>query len=594
MQEFTTPGEVAVPADDNVVTALLANAERFPQRPALAYRSGDRFVDVSTKDLVTTVRELAAGLISLGIEAGSRVCLFMPARIEFTYLDYAIWAAGCATVTIYETSSADQVEWIVGNSGSVAVLCGSQDQRKVFDAVAQNLPDAKHVFVVDDGAIEELTRLGRNIPQSEVDARIDGITHDGLGTLVYTSGTTGRPKGCALTHGNLIWDTRQAVAALREILDADASTLAFLPLAHILARVVQVACVTQGVRIGYASSFARLVPEMQELKPTFIVAVPRVFEKVYGVAQSGAAKGAKKRIFERATAVAIEHSKQSAAGAVSRRTQLEHTVLDKLVYSKLRAAFGGRMRFALSGGAPLGERLGHFFDGAGVQVLEGYGLTETTGGATVNTPTFFRIGSVGRPVPGASARIAEDGEIMLKGGHIFQGYWRNPEATAAVLGDDGWFATGDIGEVDDDGFVRITGRKKDLIVTAGGKNVAPAVLEDLVRADRIISQCVVVGDARPFIACLVTLDAEELPGFAAQHGMETVDDAAGQKALHAEVKKAIDSANAAVSHAEAIKAFRILPGDFTIESGELTPSLKVRRPVVLANYAVQIEAIYAR
>jgi long-chain acyl-CoA synthetase len=594
MHEFTTPGEVAVPADDNVVTALLANGERFPQRPALAYHSGDRFVDVSTKDLVTTVRELAAGLISLGIEAGSRVCLFMPARIEFTYLDYAIWAAGCATVTIYETSSADQVEWIVGNSGSVAVICGSQDQRKVFDSVAQNLPDARNVFVVDDGAIDELIRLGRQIPQSEVDARITGITHDDLGTLVYTSGTTGRPKGCALTHGNLIWDARQSVAALREILDADASTLAFLPLAHILARVVQVACVTQGVRIGYASSFARLVPEMQDFKPTFIVAVPRVFEKVYGVAQSGATKGAKKRIFERATAVAIEYSKQSAAGTVSRRTQVEHAVLDKLVYAKLRAAFGGRVRFSLSGGAPLGERLGHFFAGAGIQVLEGYGLTETTGGATVNTPSFVRIGSVGRPVPGASARIADDGEIMLKGGHIFQGYWQNPEATAEVLGDDGWFATGDIGEIDDDGFVRITGRKKDLIVTAAGKNVAPAVLEDLVRADRIISQCVVVGDARPFIACLVTLDAEELPGFAAQRGVETVDDVAGQKALADAVQKAIDTANAAVSHAEAIKAFRILPGDFTIESGELTPSLKVRRPMVLANYAVQIEAIYAR
>ena len=594
MQEFTTPGEVTVPPDDNVVSALIANGQRHPHRPALAYRSDDRFVDVSTAELVTTVRELAAGLISLGIEPGSRVCLFMPARIEFTYLDYAIWAAGCATVTIYETSSADQVEWIVGNSGAVAVICGSADQRKVYDAVASNLPDAKHVFVVDDGAIAELIRLGRSIPQQQVDDRIAAISHDDLGTLVYTSGTTGRPKGCALTHGNLIWDSRQAVAALGDILDDQSSTLAFLPLAHILARVVQVGCVTQGVRIGYASSFAKLVPEMQEFKPTFIVAVPRVFEKVFNVAQSGATKGAKKKIFDRASAVAVEYSQKSANGGTpGRRLQAEHTLYGKLVYGKLRGAFGGRLRYALSGGAPLGERLGHFFNGAGLLILEGYGLTETTGGATVNTPSHVEIGSVGRPVPGASVRIAADGEVLLKGGQVFKGYWKNDAATAEVLADDGWFASGDIGELDDGGFLRITGRKKDLIVTAGGKNVAPAVLEDLVRADRLISQCVVVGDAKPFIACLVTLDAEELPTFAQQHGLPEGDGIVEQPAVKEEVQKAIDTANAAVSHAEAIKAFRILPNDFSIESGELTPSMKVRRPKVLERYADVIDGIYA-
>jgi len=592
MQEFTTPGEVTVPADDNVVTALLANGEHHPHRPALAYRSGDRFVDVSTAELVTKVRELAAGLISLGIEPGSRVCLFMPARIEFTYLDYAIWAAGCATVTIYETSSADQVEWIVGDSGAVAVICGSQDQRKVYDSVAERLPGAQHVFVVDDGAISELIGLGRRIPQQQVDERIAAITHDDLGTLVYTSGTTGRPKGCALTHGNLIWDTRQAVAALGDMLDDESSTLAFLPLAHILARVVQVACVTQGVHIGYASGFSRLVPEMQEFKPTFIVAVPRVFEKVFNVAQAGAAKGVKERIFERATAVAVEHSQQAAKGSPSRRLRAEHSLYGRLVYGKLRGAFGGRLRYALSGGAPLGERLGHFFDGAGLLILEGYGLTETTGGATVNTPTHVEIGSVGRPLPGSSVRIAEDGEVLLKGGQIFRGYWQNDAATAEVLLDDGWFASGDIGELDDEGFLRITGRKKDLIVTAGGKNVAPAVLEDLVRADRLISQCVVVGDAKPFIACLVTLDDEELPAFAEQHGLATGDDLTEAPAVKEAVQGAIDHANAAVSHAEAIRAFRILPHDFSVEGGELTPSMKVRRPKVMEQYADVIAGIY--
>jgi long-chain acyl-CoA synthetase len=594
MQEFTTPGAVTVPADDNVVTALLANAARDPQRAALAYRSGDRFVDVSTAELVTTVRELAAGLISLGLGPGSRVCVFMPARIEFTYLDYAIWAAGCATVTIYETSSADQVEWIAGDSGAVAMICGSQDQRVIVDAVAERLPEMRHVHVVDDGAIAELTRLGRQIAQHEVDRRIAAIRHDDLGTLVYTSGTTGRPKGCALTHGNLIWDARQAAAALTDVLDDTSSTLAFLPLAHILARVVQVACVTERVKIGYASGFDRLMPELQDFKPTFIVAVPRVFEKVFNTAQSGAATGLKKRIFARAVAVAIEHSEQSAAGTVSRRLAVEHSVFGRLVYAKLRDAFGGSLRTVLSGGAPLGERLGHFFRGAGMVVLEGYGLTETTGGATVNTPSHVSIGSVGRPLPGASVRIADDGEVLLTGGHIFREYWHNQSATADALSPDGWLSTGDIGELDASGFLRITGRKKDLIVTAGGKNVAPAVLEDLVRADRLISQCVVVGDARPFIACLVTLDAEELPAFAKEHDVRTGTDVTTDPAVHDAVQRAIDRANAAVSHAESIKTFRILPDDFTVERGELTQSMKVRRPQVLENHADVIDEIYRR
>jgi long-chain acyl-CoA synthetase len=447
------------------------------------------------------------------------------------------------------------------------------------------------VLVVDEGALEDLRTKGRQIPQVAVDEHIARIGHEDLATLVYTSGTTGMPKGCALTHGNLIWDSRQAAVAVAEVLDGGSSTLSFLPLAHILARVVQVACVTQGVKIGYSTGISHLVAEMQEFKPTFIVAVPRIFERVFNTAQAGATKGIKKKVFERATAVAIAYSREGAAAAPSKRLKAEHQLYERLVYRKLGAAFGGRLRFALSGGAPLGERLGHFFNGAGILVLEGYGLTETTGGATVNTPAHFDIGSVGRPVPGSSARIGEDGEVFLKGGHIFAGYWRNPEATAEVLGDDGWFATGDIGELDD-GFLRITGRKKDIIVTAGGKNVAPAVLEDLVRANPIISQCVVVGDAKPFIACLVTLDAEELPRFGAEAGIPPGTSPASQPAVHDEVQRAIDDANRAVSHAEAIKAFRILPDDFSVESGELTPSLKVRRPAVLEKHAATLEDIY--
>jgi long-chain acyl-CoA synthetase len=587
MKEYTSPGAATIAPDDNVVAALFDNAAKHPDRVALSHRSDDRFVDVTAAELAQTVRELAAGLISLGLEPGSRVCLFMPARIEFTYLDYAILAAGCATVTIYETSSADQVEWIIGDSGAVTVICGGKAQRAQYDDVAKNLPHCHTVMVVDDGAIEDLRRRGQSVDPAEVDRRIAGIEHDDLVTLVYTSGTTGRPKGCALTHYNLIWDTRQALVAAGDVLDENSSTLMFLPLAHILARLLQVACVTRGVRIGYISSVARLVPEMQEFKPTFLVAVPRIFEKVFNTAQSGASKGVKKRIFNQAAKVAIDYSNQATRGSVGKTTELQHKLFSRLVYSKLGHAFGGNLRFALSGGAPLGERLGHFFHGAGVLVLEGYGLTETTGGATLNTPQAFKIGTVGRPVPGSSVRIADDGEVLLKGGHIFRGYWQNPQATAEVLGDDGWFATGDIGELDDDGYLSITGRKKDLIVTAGGKNVAPAVLEDLVRANVLISQCVVVGDAKPFIAALVTLDVEEVPKWEAG-----VSGDGAQTALHGEVQKAIDAANMVVSHAEAIKAFRILPDDFTVERGELTPSMKVRRPVVMEHYAMVIAEIY--
>ena len=388
MQEFTTPGEVTVPADDNVVTALLANGEHHPHRPALAYRYGDGFVDVSTAELVTKVRELAAGLISLGIEPGSRVCLFMPARIEFTYLDYAIWAAGCATVTIYETSSADQVEWIVGNSGAVAVVCGSQDQRKVYESVAERLPDAQHVLVVDDGAVAELIGLGRRIPQQQVDERIAAIAHDDLGTLVYTSGTTGRPKGCAITHGNLIWDTRQAMAALGDMLDDQSSTLAFLPLAHILARVV-----AGGLRDAGRPHRLR-----QQLLPAG-AGDAGVQADVHRGGAPGVREGVQRRAGRRGEgrqeahlragdrgghrALAADghgHARTGACGPSTRSTAASSTA------SSGARSVGG-CGYALSGGAPLGERLGHFFDGAGLLILEGYGLTETTGGATVNTPT---------------------------------------------------------------------------------------------------------------------------------------------------------------------------------------------------------------
>ena len=448
MQEFTTPGAVDVPPGDNVVTALLANGERSPERPALAYRAADRFVDVSTAQLITTVRELAAGLISLGIEPGSRVCLFMPARIEFTYFDYAIWAAGCATVTIYETSSPDQVEWIVGNSGAVAVICGSDEQRKVFDSVADKLPQAKHVFTVDAGAVAELTKLGHQIPQSEVDTRIEAISHDDLGTLVYTSGTTGRPKGCALTHGNLIWDARQAAAALRRgarrrQLDArlppagphprpgGAGGLRDRRGAH---------RVRQQLRPPGAGDAGLQAHVHRGRAPRLREGLRRRPERRQQGRQEADLRAGDLG-GHRATRKQAQGWSEGSAAARRPSTR----VLDRLVYGKLRGAFGGRLRFALSGGAPLGERLGHFFDGARRADHGGVRAHRDDGGRHRQHPDNVRIGSVGRPVPGASARIAEDGEVLLKGGHIFRGYWENDEATAEVLGDDGWFATGDIG-----------------------------------------------------------------------------------------------------------------------------------------------------
>ncbi len=600
MQEYTTPGAVTVDPEDNVVAALFARAETEGGMPALAIRQGDSFQPISTAEAVASIRRLAAGLIALGIAPGSRIAIFSPSRIEFTLLDYAIWAAGCATVTIYESSSAEQVEWILGNSDSVALICSDESLRKTFESVAPNLPACEHVFVIDAGALEDLEELGSRITDDEVDARVRDITHDSLATLVYTSGTTGLPKGCELTHGNLVWEVRQVLVILDELFRPGDSTLMFLPLAHVLARLVQFASLTRGVTIGYSTGIKNLVEEMGLFSPTFVVSVPRVFEKVFNTAraQAEAGGGIKTRIFDRAVEVAIRYSRLRQSGEVSLPLRLQHLLFDRLVYGKLRAVFGGRLRFAISGGAPLGDRLGHFFDGVGVLVLEGYGLTETSAAATLNHPEAVRIGSVGQPIPGVGARIAEDGEILLRGGHVFRGYWKNAEATAEALEPDGWFHTGDLGDIDVDGFVTITGRKKDLIVTAAGKNVAPAVLEDRIRAHPLVSQAVVIGDGQPFIAALVTLDPEELPIWAEHHGRrvgpgddltaELIDD----PDLRAEIQRAIDDANQAVSRAESVREFRILPRDLTAESGELTPTLKVKRQVVLERRADIIQDIF--
>lgn len=593
MKEFHTPALVEVAPDDTAIAALFDQAEKHPNRPAIAYRDGDRFVDVSLRDFANKVRLLAAGLVSLGIEPGAKIALHSGTRPEFTYFDYAIWAAGCVTVPIYETSSEEQVEWIIANSEAVAVISENQEMKDKFDSVAGSIPTCEHSIVIEHGGFDELIKAGSEVDQSEVDRRWQSIKQEDLATLVYTSGTTGRPKGCMLSHHNFIFLVRQLVAAIPPAFHEGSSTLFFLPLAHIFARVAQVSCLTAGVKLGYSTGVPQLLEELAMYRPSWLFSVPRVFEKVFNGAQHRAHSEGKGKIFDHSAKIAEEYSRQQQAGRVRPLTKVQHALFDRLVYAKLRAAFGGEVKYAISGGAALGERLGHFFTGIGVHILEGYGLTETTAGSTLNRPDATEVGSVGPPIPGVTVGIADDGEVLIKGPNVMQGYYKNDDATAESINSDGWFHTGDIGELDGAGFLRITGRKKEILVTAAGKNVAPAVIEDRIRAHPLISQAMVVGDGEKFIACLITIDPEAFPDWLAENGKEgTLADLVDDPDLRSAVAAAIEDGNKAVSRAEAVREFRILPEDFTIDGGEITPTLKLRRAVVMKKYAATVEEIY--
>ncbi len=596
MQEYTSPGEVAIADDANLTNSLFAAAEAYPNRPALARRVGGQFADTTTRQFAEEVTEVAAGLMGLGIKAGAKICVMSSTRYEWTILDYAIWAAGCVTVPIYETSSAEQIEWIVKDSGAVAIFVENDELKATFDTVATKLKKCKHVLVIDDGALQKVKGEAGEVTTAQVRKRASAVKADDIATLVYTSGTTGRPKGCTLTHRNFAWDAAQVTKLAEEFFRPGMSTLLFLPLAHIFARVIQVGCIQAGVRLGFSTGIPHLMEELGMYKPDFLLSVPRVFEKVYNGARQKAHDESplKGRIFDMAAATSIEWSEAATGpGKPSFALDLRHKLFDALVYSKLRAAIGGRAKYAIAGGAALGERLGHFFNGAGILILEGYGLTETTAGATLNRPSAFKIGSVGQPVPGCSIRIAEDGEILIKGGGVFEGYHANEESTAEAIDADGWFHSGDIGELDAQGFLKITGRKKEIIVTAGGKNVAPSVLEDRIRANPLISQCMVVGDGEPFIAALVTIDAESFPSWCERHGKTgTIAQLLGDDDLRAEVQSAIDDANSAVSKAESIRTYRILPEDFEV-GVELSAKMSVKRHVVSQKYADVIAEIYA-
>lgn len=592
MQEYTSPGEVEVPLEENLTASLWQAAADHPEQPIVAIRVGDRFVDWSTRQFVDEIIAVAKGFIAHGIEKGDRVVVHSSTRIEWTILDYAIWMAGGVTVPIYETSSSEQIEWIVNDSEAKAVLTENAALKELVDAVADQLKTMEHLHVIEDGALETLRQAGAEISDEQVRERSEAATGEDLATIVYTSGTTGRPKGCLITHHNFIWDATQTAAAAPEFFVGGMRTLFFLPLAHIFARVVQTTCIRNGVVLGYSTGIPQLTEELAIYKPDFLIAVPRVFEKVFNGARAKAAADGKERIFDKAAQVAEDYSRQKIAGKVSLGTNVLHAVFDRLVYNKLRGAMGGEIKYAVSGGAALGERLTHFFMGIGVHVCEGYGLTETTAVSTFNRPSLTRVGTVGKPIPGASAKIADDGEILLGGAHIFQGYHNNPEASAEVL-EDGWFHTGDLGQLDGEGFLKITGRKKELIVTAGGKNVAPTVLEDRIRAHALVGQCMVIGDGQPFIAALVTIDPEVFPAWAEANGKSgSVADNLDDPDLKAEVQKAIDDANKAVSKAESIRTFRILPDDFVV-GVELSQKMSVKRHVVAEKYQDQIDAIYS-
>ncbi len=593
MNEFSTPAIVPAATAGNLTNLVAERAWFEPERIMLSRPLGDGWQPVTAREFEAEVRTAAKGLIAAGVNIGDRVAIMAKTRYEWTILDFAIWFAGAVTVPIYETSSAEQVQWILEDSGSVALIVETPALAELAQSVLGN--KCKKVWTITDDAMSELARLGHDVSDDEINNRRNATTPDSLATLIYTSGTTGKPKGVQLTHGNFLAECGNVVQGAADLfLKPGGSTLLFLPVAHVFGRMVQIGAVTSGLHLAHCGDINRLPQDLASFKPTFVLAVPRIFEKIYNGAEARAEAGGKGNIFRKASDTAIKYSEGMDSGHIGLVLRLKHRVFDKLVYAKIRAGMGGAVEAAISGGAPLGARLGHFYRGAGVRVLEGYGLTETTAGATLNLTQAQKVGSVGKPLPSTTVKIAEDGEILLKGPIVMRGYWQNDAANKEVFTDDGYFRSGDLGALDSEGFLTITGRKKELIVTAGGKNVAPAVLEDRVRAHPLVSQCMVVGDNKPFIAALVTLDAEAIKGWSATNKKAgtSIPDLAKDPDLIAVIQTAIDDANKAVSRAESIRKFTILPIDFTIADGQLTAKMSVKRHVVANQFAREINELF--
>jgi long-chain acyl-CoA synthetase len=578
----------------NAADILFDNARRRPDHPAAARKLDGRWRDVPSIQFADEVLVLAAGLVASGVRAGDRIALMSGTSYEWMRCDFAIWAAGAVTVPIYESSSATQVDWIVTDSGATAAFVENDTMRAMVERAARGT--VRHVWAMDEEGLRALVDAGRHVPADVVEQRRCAVDESSVATIVYTSGTTGRPKGCVLTHGNLMAEIRAIVDAdgiSQKVLTEDSSILLFLPLAHILARVVQLAAVHTGTQLGHTSDIKNLAAELRAFRPTAVLAVPRVFETFHHTAALTAAADGHARLFAAAETTAVTHSQAIDRGGPGLGLRLRHRIFDRLVYGKLRAALGGRAAYAVSGGAPLDPRLAHFLRGIGLTVLEGWGLTETAAAVTLNLPAAQRIGTVGRPLPGCEVRLADDGEVLVRGGVVFSGYWRNDAATDDAF-DGGWLRTGDTGTLDADGYLTIVGRKKDLIVTAGGKNIAPTYLEDQLRRHWLIDQCVLVGDRRPYIAALITLDPDGLVHWLLTHGRPadtTVAQVRDDPELRSAVQTAVDAVNRTVSRAEAIKRFRILAGPFTI-GDELTPTQKVRRQHVLDKLAHEVDALY--
>ena len=594
MDLYSVPALVPPATSGNLSNLVSERAKNEPDRIILSRPLGEGWQPVSAREFESEVISAAKGFIAAGVTVGDRVALMAKTRYEWTVLDFAIWYAGAVTVPIYETSSTEQVQWILEDSGAVGIIVETPQLREIAEPALTS--SVKTVWTITDGALAQLNDSGRGVLDSEIDRRRNSITPESLATLIYTSGTTGKPKGVQLTHGNFLSECGNVVQGASDLfLKPGGSTLLFLPVAHVFGRMVQVGAITAGLHMAHCGDITRLPIDLASFKPTFVLAVPRIFEKVYNGAEARADTAGKGKIFRKAAAVAIAYSEGIDSGKISIGLKIKHAIFDKLVFSKIRAGLGGRVEAAISGGAPLGSRLGHFYRGAGVNILEGYGLTETTAGATLNLTTAQRVGSVGKPLPGTTVKIGDDGEVLIKGEIVMRGYWQNDGANNEAFTQDGFFRSGDLGAIDENGFLSITGRKKELIVTSGGKNVAPAVLEDRVRAHPLVSQCLVVGDNKPFIAALITIDPDAIKSWIVANKKDgaTISDLTNDPDLIGVIQTAVDEANKAVSRAESIRKFTILPTDFTIAGGQLTAKMSVKRHIVAKEFAGEIEALFS-
>ena len=596
MNQISIPPLVPAATAGNLTNLIAERAWFEPERITMSRPLGEGWQPVTAREVDEEVRAPAKGLIAAGIQIGDRVAIMARTRYEWTILDFATWYAGAVVVPIYDTSSAEQIDWILNDSHSVGIIVETPALRDLVQTVIPS--HTRQVWTMTDDVLSILREAGKNIGDDEVERRRNAVTPASLATLIYTSGTTGKPKGVQLSHANFLSETGNVAQGASELfLKPGGSTLLFLPVAHVFGRMVQIGAIASGLHLAHCSDpVTRLPMDLASFKPTFVLAVPRIFEKIYNGAEARAEAAGKGKIFKKAADVAIAYSEGLDKKGMSPVLKFKHAIFDKLVYRKIRTGMGGNVEAAISGGAPLGVRLGHFYRGAGVTILEGYGLTETTAGATLNLFGAHRVGSVGKPVPGTSVKIAEDGEVLLRGPIVMDGYWQNDAANAEVFDGERWFMTGDLGKLDDDGFLYIVGRKKEIIVTAGGKNVAPAVLEDRLRAHPLVSQCIVVGDNQPFIAALVTIDPDALKAWVANNKKDgaSINDLINDPDLIAVVQTAVDEANKAVSKAESIRKFTILPVDFTIAGGHLTAKLSVKRHVVAKEFAQEIDALFSK